>query len=350
MVAAAAGEGGARQRRQRRQRRRRRRRALRSHSSCRRRRTPPPRGQSAGRPPTRRLVPCAASSSDREIVSSDMEIVSSDKEIVPEAKVSPLGSEGPEVPRALTLILTLNLSLTLTLTRGRWGRRGGAARLRARELRELLAPMADGAAAAGARVHLPHARLCLAAQPRGAPGAAARRRGRSVRAPPAHGRRRRRRLRPLPLPRSALLQHRTLGATRAAAAVRRGRRPAERAERRLAGARLAVPPLPAAVRGGSLHAATTLQPRCNHAATTLQPHALRLQPCAPDQTAGASRVPFQLRARAPQVESCLLCGASPYHRGTSCVEHRAAVAAAAGVAAEQERVVASSSGVAVSES
>ena len=123
--------------------------------------------------------------------------------------------------------------------------------------------MADGAAAAGARVHLPHARLCLAAQPRGAPGAAARRRARSVRAPSAHGRRRRRRLRPLPLPRSALLQHRTLGATRAAAAVRRGRRPAERAERRLAGARLAVPPLPAAVRGGRLHAATTLQPRCN---------------------------------------------------------------------------------------
>ena len=94
----------------------------------------------------------------------------------------------------------------------------------------------------------------------------------------------------------------------------------------------------------------TLQPRCNHAATKLQPRVLRLQPCASDQPAGASRVPSQLRARAPQVESCLLCGASPYHRGTSCVEHRAAVAAAAGVAAEQERVVVSSSGVAVSES
>ena len=147
---AAAGVGGAWQRR---------RRASRSHSSCRRRRTPPPRGQSAGRPPTRRRAPCAARSSDREMVSSD-------REIVPEAKVSPLGAEGPEVTRALSLTLTLTLSLTLTLTRGRWARGGGAARLRPRELRGLLAPMADGAAAPGSTVHLPHAWLCLAAQPR----------------------------------------------------------------------------------------------------------------------------------------------------------------------------------------
>ena len=80
---------------------------------------------------------------------------------------------------------------------------------------------------------------------------------------------------------------------------------------------MAVPPLPAAVRGGELPAATKLQP-----------HVLRLQPFAPT---------LQPQPHASQVESCLLCGASPYHRGTSCVEHRAAVAAAAGAASEEER-------------